>query len=155
MGFWARQHKPSKENVSWYRENMPHILRAKAEEGGTQTDKNENTYNLGFKGDHIKLFLRGPQSFLNRLEFEADPDEAILRILRQVSKADEVDVVVAVNLRNIYGSDDPLYSDDDDAEGDATNVGNLHYCSCCGKDDDSVQNSEKCDLCQKHEAVHL
>ncbi len=82
-------------------------------------------------GDRAKVYVRGNANFLSRLDLESKPEEAIFQIIKEATESDEVNVFLAFNMKkNIK---DPLVSDDDDEEGNAKDVGNLHYCSTCGK----------------------
>ncbi len=150
-----RKNQSLQENdLAWYRQNMPHFIQA-----AIKDRRSGNGFNMGSKsGDSVRLHLKGPSTFLNRIDIERNSEEAILEIVKEVSQSEDIDVIVSVNLRNVYDSapgNDTLLSSDDDEEGNnATDVSNLHYCDCCGKDSNILPDSGKCKVCLAHKEVH-
>ncbi len=149
-----RKNQSLQENdLMWYRQNMPHFIQA-----AIKDRRSGNSFNLGSKSDDsVRLHLKGPSTFLNRIDIERNSEESILEIVKEVSQSEDIDVIVSVNLRNVYDSapgNYALLSRDNDEEGNASNVSNLHYCDCCGKDSNILPDSGKCKVCLAHKEVH-
>ena len=96
-------------------------------------------------GQKAQIYLRGNADFLSKFDLESKPEEAIFELIKQATKADEVNIGIAFNFKKASG--DPLVSDDDDEGGDSKNVGSLHYCTSCGKEN-VLERLDRCGACQ-------